>query len=164
MSNYIDVADLVGTAVQRFQDATDAFDEAAAGKLGINRTDLRCLSIVSRTTQLAASALAAAAGLSRGAATSAIDRLENAGLLRRTPSREDRRSVLISMTLAGMKAVDEIWGRLIEESRSRLSAWDPADLLIVTRFLDEAASFQAEMAAGLGRGREDRSSNASGSR
>ena len=36
----------VGQAVKAFQDATDAFDEAAAQWLGINRTDLRCLGII----------------------------------------------------------------------------------------------------------------------
>lgn len=152
MSNYIDLAGRVGSAIQKFQDATDAFDEAAADKLGVNRTDLRCLSIVSRETQLAASALATAAGLSRGAATSAIDRLEHAGFVQRTPAKDDRRSVLVSMTSAGGRAVDEVWRDVIARSRARLATWNPADLEVVIRFLDEGSSFQLEMAKTLGNG------------
>ena len=38
----------VGDAVQAFQDATDEVDDAVSRRLGLNRTDLRCLSVLTR--------------------------------------------------------------------------------------------------------------------
>ena len=69
----------VGDAVQAFQDATDEVDDAVSRRLGLNRTDLRCLSVLSRSGTVTASALAEASGLTRGAMTTALDRLEQAG-------------------------------------------------------------------------------------
>src|SRR5262249_61706757 len=62
-------------AVAAFQDAADQVDESAAGRLGLNRTDLRCLGILTRAERMTAGQLAAAARLSAGAATTAGDRL-----------------------------------------------------------------------------------------
>ena len=33
----------IGEAVRRYQEATDAFDDAACVVLGLNRTDLKCV-------------------------------------------------------------------------------------------------------------------------
>ena len=71
----------LGERVQAFQDATDEVDEAVARILRLNRTDLRCLSVLSQAGAISASALADATGLTRGAMTTALDRLE-AGWLR----------------------------------------------------------------------------------
>jgi DNA-binding MarR family transcriptional regulator len=68
-SNYskVELLTAVGQRVQAFQDATDELDEAVARRLQLNRTDLRCLSVLSQAGAMSASALADAAGLTRGA-------------------------------------------------------------------------------------------------
>jgi DNA-binding MarR family transcriptional regulator len=45
--------------------------------------------------------------LSSGAMTSRLDRLEEAGLVRRLPDPDDRRGVVVELTVAGRKAWDE---------------------------------------------------------
>ena len=82
----------IGQRVQAFQDATDEVDEAVARRLRLNRTDLRCLSVLSQAGAMSASALADAAGLTRGAMTTALDRLEAAGYARRVWDQQDRRA------------------------------------------------------------------------
>jgi DNA-binding MarR family transcriptional regulator len=52
-------------------------------------------------------ALAADLELSSGAMTSRLDRLEEAGLVRRLPDATDRRGVVVELTEAGKKAWDE---------------------------------------------------------
>src|SRR5260221_12352810 len=84
-----------------FQDATDEVDEAAARRLGLNRTDLRCLSVLSQRDGLGASELAAAPGPTRGAMTTVLDRLEASGYARRAWDRQDRRPGRVEMTAAG---------------------------------------------------------------
>jgi hypothetical protein len=38
----------IGDAVHLYQDATDAFDDAACAALGLNRTDLKCLNVIAQ--------------------------------------------------------------------------------------------------------------------
>src|SRR5262245_30892364 len=106
---------LVGQRVQAFQDATDEVDEAVATCLGLNRRDLRCLSVLSQVGALTASALADAAGVTRGAMTTALDRLEAAGFARRVRNQDDRRSVRVEMTEAAKRAVETLYGPMAKE-------------------------------------------------
>jgi DNA-binding MarR family transcriptional regulator len=84
--------------VRRSQVATDRFDDSVAVALGINRTDMRCLDILERAGPLPAGRLAESAGLSTGAMTTALDRLEAAGFARRVHDSTDRRRVLVELT------------------------------------------------------------------
>jgi len=54
--------------------------------------------------------LATRAELSSGAMTNRLDRLEEAGLVRRLPDPEDRRGVLVELTPRGRKAYDDAVG------------------------------------------------------
>ncbi len=84
--------------VRRSQTATARFDSAVAARIGINQTDLSCLDVLSRTGPLTAGQLAAQTGLSSGAMTTAIDRLEQRGFVRRQRDSQDRRVVMIELT------------------------------------------------------------------
>jgi DNA-binding MarR family transcriptional regulator len=84
--------------VRMSQNATDRFDHAVANALGVNRTDMRCIDVLERVGPLTAGRLAAATGLTTGATTTAIDRLERAAFARRVPDSADRRRVLVQLT------------------------------------------------------------------
>ena len=88
----------IGRNVQAYQDATDEVDEATGRMLRLNRTDMRCLSVLGQAGAMSASELAAATGLTRGAMTTALDRIEAAGYARRVWDQQDRRSVRVEMT------------------------------------------------------------------
>lgn len=84
--------------VRRSQTATARFDRAVASKLGLNPTDMSCLDALSRAGALTAGQLATHTGLSSGAMTTAIDRLEQRGYVRRHRDTDDRRVVVIEPT------------------------------------------------------------------
>src|SRR5580693_2437800 len=86
------------TEVRRSQNATDRFDQAVADALGLNRTDMRCMDVIEREGPVPAGKLAAATGLTSGAITTALDRLERAGYARRADDPSDRRRVLVELT------------------------------------------------------------------
>jgi DNA-binding MarR family transcriptional regulator len=86
--------------VRMSQVATDRYDQAVADALGANRTDMRCIDVLEREGPITAGALAAAAGLTSGATTTVIDRLERAGFARRVRDAADRRRVLVELTPA----------------------------------------------------------------
>jgi len=83
--------------VRRSQEATARFDQAVADTLGLNRTDMRCVDVLHRRGPLTAGRLAEGTGLSTGAMTTAIDRLERSGYARRVRDPADRRRVLVEL-------------------------------------------------------------------
>jgi DNA-binding MarR family transcriptional regulator len=97
-----------------FQRACDVMDEAAVEHLGINRSDGRCLDVIQERGAVHAGELAEALGLSPGAITTLVDRLERDGLVRRQPDPADRRKVIIELTDVSNAAVYELYGPLAE--------------------------------------------------
>src|SRR5918992_5162163 len=87
-----------GDAVRAYQTGVDNFDQAVADHLGINRTDGRCIDLIDQAGGMTAGELAKAAGLTTGAVTAVVDRLEAAGVARRVADPEDRRRVRIEAT------------------------------------------------------------------
>ena len=74
---------------------TVLFQQAIADRLGLNTSDLMCLSILSDVEPLTAGQLAEATGLTTGSVTVMIDRLEKAGYARREKDPGDRRRVIV---------------------------------------------------------------------
>ena len=124
------------------QDATDTLDEAAAGQLHVNRTDLRCLGVIFRSGTISASGLAAEVGLTRGAMTTALDRLETAGYIRRSDDPRDGRGVRVESTPAANVAVQRIWGPIGTEGAKHLAQYSDDDLEVIRRFLEEYCKLQ----------------------
>ncbi|MBB6550817.1 MarR family transcriptional regulator [Nonomuraea rubra] len=141
--------DAVTKAVQDLQDATDVLDERAARRLAINRTDLRCLSRLSTHGPLTASELATAAGLTGGAMTTVIDRLERAGLAERRRDAADRRRVLVRLTERAERMSAEIWGPVLADAQVELGRFSLAELAVIERFLSLALKNQQEHAERL---------------
>lgn len=71
--------------------------------------------------------LAANLGLSSGAMTNRLDRLESAGLLRRLPDPSDRRALLVELTEAGWQAWQDSVGVQARKEYLVASALDPAE-------------------------------------
>jgi DNA-binding MarR family transcriptional regulator len=64
--------------------------------VGLNSTDLGCLCLLLLQGPSPAGRLAEVTGLTTGAVTGIIDRLEEAGFVRRVPDTRDRRKVIVS--------------------------------------------------------------------
>jgi len=78
--------------------------------LGLELFEYDVLSALRRQGEpfaLAATGLAKETGLSTGAMTNRIDRLEQRGLVRRQAGKTDRRSVIVQLTRSGRRAIDE---------------------------------------------------------
>jgi DNA-binding MarR family transcriptional regulator len=136
----------IGDAVQGFQNGTDEVDEAVAARLGLNRTDLRCLSVLARSGAATPSALSIAAGLTRGAITTALDRLEDAGYTRRVMDPGDRRSVRVEMTERARKEIDALYGPMAREGERYLRNYTRDELAAALRFLADGERLQRAQA------------------
>lgn len=131
--------DLIDELVSEFRvsgNQDSAFDNLAAEQLGVNRTDLHCLNIIENSGGLTAGELADEAGLTTGAVTGVIDRLERAGYARRVPDPADRRRVKLEVTPSFYARADKIWGPMAADWESRLSRrFTAEELELVTEFL-----------------------------
>lgn len=127
------VTDLLHLA-RAHEAANDAFDEVAREKLGINRTDLRCLNIIDNAGTMTAGRLAELSGLTTAAVTSVLDRLERAGYARRVRDQPDRRQVMVEVTPLLAERATPIWGPLGEEARSTLSRMSAEELRALIDF------------------------------
>jgi DNA-binding MarR family transcriptional regulator len=113
-----------------------AFDNLAAERLGVNRTDLHCLNIIENSGGLTAGELSAEAGLTTGAVTGVIDRLERTGYARRLPDPADRRRVKVEVTPEFYRRAERIWGPLAADWESTLAGrFTAAELERITEFL-----------------------------
>jgi DNA-binding MarR family transcriptional regulator len=71
------------------------FHQAVAERMGLNATDFKCLDVLAQRGPLTAGRLAEILGLTGGAITGVIDRLEAAGFVQRERDPGDRRRVII---------------------------------------------------------------------
>ncbi|MER7334404.1 MULTISPECIES: MarR family transcriptional regulator [unclassified Micromonospora] len=136
----------VAQEIRLLQQSFDAFDEAAAGRLGINRTDLRALDIVLGRGPVTAGELTAALRLSPAATTTVIDRLERAGLVARTRDAANRRRVLVEATGAARAAERRIYQPVGEAGLRALARYDQRQLETIIDFLGTARAVQQEHA------------------
>lgn len=117
----------------------NAFDALAARRLGISRTDLGCLDVVQARGGVTAGELATASGLTTGAITGVIDRLELAGLVRRERDGDDRRRVNVVATDLHHERAEAIWRPLMEDWQRLLGDRSPDELRTITEFLQATA-------------------------
>jgi DNA-binding MarR family transcriptional regulator len=71
------------------------FHQAFADELGMYITDHKCMDIIHRFGAMPAGRLGEMTGLTTGAITGMIDRLEKAGYVRRTNDPKDRRKTIV---------------------------------------------------------------------
>jgi len=121
-------------------------DEAFCDFLGINRTDGRCLDVIDRSGRLTAGELAREVGLTTGAVTALVDRLEVAGLLQRKNDPSDRRKVLIELTPEAKQLAADIYGQLAHATAPYIDALSDGDLLTLISFFDASRRVNLQLA------------------
>jgi DNA-binding MarR family transcriptional regulator len=146
----------LGAAVQAYQRSTDALDDVVARRLGVNRTDLRCLDWLFEGPR-AVGELARATGLSSAATTTLLDRLEDKGLVRRVRDGADRRKVLVELTEPGRRRVTGLYGPLVAEGVALLERYSDDELALLRAYLEQnrelTDGYRARLEAGRTAGR-----------
>lgn len=132
--------------LRALHEAVDYLSQTLAALLGINRTDFRCLQILGLHGPRTAGQLAEESGLTTGAVTTVLDRLERANLARRVRDTEDRRRVLVETTPEALERLSALYAGLVSDSAAMLSAYDDEDLLLVRDFLARGAAITREHA------------------
>jgi DNA-binding MarR family transcriptional regulator len=125
----------VGAELSELRQAADSLDEAVATLYGLNRTDLRCLGILYRRGRVTAGELAEESGLTPGAITTALDRMERGGYANRVADPEDRRRVLVLSTVAAREVGARIYGEVEVASQRILDRCSADELTAIRDYL-----------------------------
>jgi DNA-binding MarR family transcriptional regulator len=140
----------VGHELRLFGTEIDALDARAAEHFGLNRSDLRCLDVLSHSGAMSPTALAHAVAMSTGGLSISLGRLERAGYVRRTMDRTDRRRVSVELTRKARRIEQQIFGPLLDEVGELLRGYSDAELGLICEFLQRARG--AVAAAGRPKG------------
>jgi DNA-binding MarR family transcriptional regulator len=124
-----------------WQTDQDLFDEAAAIYAGLNRTDTRAIDILDRNGPMTAGQLAAEARVTSGAVTALVDRLEAAGLVRRTRDSADRRRVMIEITPKVAEVMEPIFGPVADEGYRNIKRYSDREVEQMLEFFEMSREF-----------------------
>jgi len=127
--------DALGRRLREVVAATGAYRRAAASTLGISTAAAGVLEELLDRGPRTPGALARWLGLSSTALTAVVDQLERRGLAVRTPHPDDRRSVLVELTVEGRSRV----APLLDLLGDRIEDAVPATARDVGAVLDAAA-------------------------
>jgi hypothetical protein len=140
VSKQSDISEADGHRIgQELSTAIVLFHEAVGARLGLTAMDHKALDVIIRKGPLTAGALARHTGLSPGAVTALIDRLERQGYAGRMADPADRRRVLVGAA-APPTGVADIFAELAERMRTVMSRYDRRQ---VAAILDHAAATTA---------------------
>jgi DNA-binding MarR family transcriptional regulator len=118
--------------------AATEFDDGVAKKLKLSRTDMRCLELVAGRGPLTAGRLAEESGLTTGAVTFILDRLEEAGMVTRRRDTQDRRRVWVEIVPAAQERLAGLQQPVAEDMRQVAQHFKADELAIVRDFMRQA--------------------------
>jgi DNA-binding MarR family transcriptional regulator len=129
--------------------ATDGilFHQAVADQLGLHVSDLRCLNILLEAGPVAAGEIGERTGLTTGAVTRMVDRLERVGYVRREPDPADRRRVIVSLVAERMAQIAPMYTGMAQAWATAMSGYDDEQLTMILTLFDRLHEItQAEIA------------------
>jgi len=127
------------------------YSQTVAQRLGITSSDLECLDFIVMRGPLSAGELAVATGLTTGAITGVVDRLERAGFARRDRHSSDRRKVLVRALPGLERRVGPLFRPMEREAMAVLSQYSDKELAflldVFTRLGEAGKAALAELSA-----------------
>ena len=124
-------------AVRRSSALGVIFGQTVASRVGISSSDLECLDFLNLEGRVTAGRLAELTGLTTGAITGVVDRLEKAGLARRERDDSDRRKVFIAPVAENVAKVGKFYAHM---QRAVLKDWETysdTELRLLLRFMTQ---------------------------
>src|ERR671931_660854 len=138
--------DIIQAIVEKFKEMsteTIMFHQAVADVLGLHITDHKCLDLIHRFGAMPAGRLGELTGLTTGAVTGIIDRLEKAGYARRTNDPKDRCRTIVEPTTNRKleRKIEMIFMPLHERMHRLLSSYSESELAFLldamTQFIEQ---------------------------
>lgn len=106
---------------------------------GLNATDMECLRLLFNKGVAAPSELSRHTGLTSGATTAMLDRLEKAGLIERGPNPDDRRGTLITPAKSSTEKVASWFESARKAQDELISSYSESELEIISDVFERFA-------------------------
>lgn len=138
---------LLGSLARRYSTAAVLFHHAVGEKLGLGPTDTKCLDLLRERSAMTGSELAAATGLTTGAVTGVVARLEKAGYVHRESHPQDGRKQILRPVEERFQQVHAVFEPFRGDLATLLCEFDEHQLDAIARFLDEGTEITFKHAA-----------------
>jgi DNA-binding MarR family transcriptional regulator len=126
--------EIVGRLARRHSTAVVLFHHVVAERLGLGPTDHKCLDLLRERGPMAGSDLSAITGLTSGAITGVVARLEQGGYLRREPDPHDGRKQILQLALE-RAPIQDVIDPLKKDVAALLERFDNHQLAAISEFL-----------------------------
>ena len=130
------VEQIAGQLARRRSTADVLFHHAVAVRLGLGPTDHKCMDLLRERGAISATELASITGLTSGAITGVVARLEHAGFLRREPdARDGRKQILYPVPERVREIHAQVFAPLRNDVTAVLETFDTRQLAAIAEFL-----------------------------
>jgi DNA-binding MarR family transcriptional regulator len=130
-----DVLGRFGQLGRELSTVTVLFHSRIAEQMGLSGTDHKCLELVLGAKEsLTAGQIAQLSGLSTGAVTGVIDRLERRGFVRRVRDPHDRRKVLVEIADFEESEYRHLFQGMLELTEEVLAKFTPEEWDVLERY------------------------------
>lgn len=124
---------------------------AVCRKMGLNITDMECLSLLMIKSISTPTELARYTAMTTGSATVMLDRLEKANFISRNPNPKDRRGTLITINRQSTKKIATLFSDTQEAQNKLIESYSESELKTIASFLaqfTENMNFQVKSIEG----------------
>ena len=132
-------AELMQAIVSSFQAVSGlsvVLSQLIADKVDLAPSDLECMGFLQDQGPMTAGRLAELTGLTTGAVTRMIDRLERRKYVRRRSDPEDRRRVVVELVASRAREFDRFYGPMAKGTIDFLARYTDAELGLIAGLLD----------------------------
>lgn len=137
---------------RRLSTAVVLFHEAVGARLGLSAADQRAMALIEREAPVTAGRLAELTGLTPGAVTGLLDRLERAGYVRRSQDPGDRRRVLVSPAPERRPEVGDAFAELGRDMAAFMADYDERELALIVDYVQNTIAVLERQTRRLGAG------------
>jgi DNA-binding MarR family transcriptional regulator len=140
-----DIIQQFRTASRQYSDASIFMHEAIARKAGLTGSDHKYLGLILQHKELTAGDLSKLTGLTTGAVTGLIDRLEKKKLLKRQFTKDDRRKVIIVPNEENtMKLLQPLFLELQQKTSDLIASFSLTEIQTIERYFTEATAIMKQ--------------------
>ncbi len=139
--------DMVKQVILKARDyalSTVLFRNVVGETLGINVTDMECLGLLFHKGIATPTELSKHTGLSSGATTAMLDRLEKSGLIERRPNPQDRRSTLIAIVKEAAEKAAPLFASVRKAQDELVSSYTEKELELLSDFFVKSVTMWEE--------------------
>jgi DNA-binding MarR family transcriptional regulator len=137
--------------LRQFQGLGASFFRAAATRLGLNATDMQVIDMLESDGPSTAGQLAELTGLTTGAITGMLNRLEEAEIVRRERDPNDGRRVIVRLAKGrdDLPAIDPIFAPMAEAWDEMVSHYSDEQITFLLTFLKQSNALSKDTIASL---------------